>query len=264
MPAYNSRLFVRKAVESVLAQTFRDFELVIVDDHSSDGTLDALRDVSDPRIRIFSNSSRIGGGANWNRSVSLSTGSLIKVLCSDDIIYPSCLEEQVRILDDPVFSNVGLVGCWRDVIDPEGIKIMTRKWSLFQGHIPGRTALRRISRSGTNPLGEPGAVLFRRSLLKEAGPFDGANPFVLDIDMWSRLLLYSDLFVVPNVLAAFRVSSCSWSVRLARGQGRSYRRWLIRNSRDPRYRLRRGDVLLGLAKSFPLNWARFFIYRRLV
>ena len=262
IPSYNAVAYLRTTILSILSQTYQDYEIVILDDASTDGTMDAIRDIKDPRIRRYSNETNLGGGGNWNKAVRLARGNMIKVLCSDDLLYPRCLEKQVRILEDLRWAKVGLVSCWRNVIDEDGRRILSRKPSRMKGFMTGSDALRRIIRSGTNPVGEPAAVLFRRELLERAGPFDGSNPFVLDIDMWCRMLLYSGLFALPEELCAFRVSAASWSVHLARGQSLSYRNWLFRISRDPRYGLSRWDVFLGLNKSRGLNLARMLFYKR--
>ena len=260
IPAYAAAAFLRSAVQSVLDQTYGDLEVIVVDDASTDGTLESISGLSDPRIRRYSNPSNLGGGANWNRAASLARGKWIKILCSDDLLRPRCLEEQVRILEDPRWADVGLVCGWRDVIDAGGKRILTRTTGGLRHHVAGRAALRAIVRSGTNPLGEPAAVLFRRELLEKTGPFDGSNPFMLDIDMWSRMLLSADLYAVPSVVCAFRVSGDSWSVQLARRQSHSYRRWIDRISRDPRYGLGTGELLLGRFKSAGLNLARLAFY----
>jgi len=261
IPAYRAPRFLPEAVRSVLSQTCDDLEIVVVDDASGDGTLESIAGIDDPRLRRWSNPENLGGAGNWNRAVGLSRGRYIKILCSDDLLHPDCLEAQVRILEDPAWDRVGVVCCWREVVDASGKRIMVRKpWGL-RGHVPGRHALRRIVRSGTNPLGEPAAVLFRRELLDQSGPFDGSNPFVLDIDMWSRMLLHSDLYMVPRALCGFRVSAGSWSVQLARRQSESYRAWIAGLGRDPRTGLSPLDLAMGRWKSRAWNWARILFYR---
>ena len=103
IPAYNAVAYLRAAVRSVLDQTYQDFEIVIVDDASRDGTMDSIRDLSDPRIRRFSNPSNLGGGANWDRAVERSHGRLIKLLC------PHCGAEMKVIAfieDHKVIDNI--------------------------------------------------------------------------------------------------------------------------------------------------------------
>jgi len=261
IPAYQARAHLRKAVLSVLNQTRQDFEIVIVDDASQDGTLESICDLEDPRIRRYANPINLGGGANWNLAVERSKGKLIKLLCSDDILYPDCLEKQARILEDTHWDRVGLVCCWRDVIDANGRVLVKGKPRMPQGHIPGRHAVRKIVRSGTNPLGEPGSVLFRRELLTKVGTFDGSNPFVLDIDMWSRMLFHSDLYMIPEILCGFRISAESWSVRLARGHSQDYANWIDYIAGYPDSGITPGDRRLGRARAVLWSWARMLLYR---
>ena len=100
MTAYNRATFIGSSIESVLAQTFTDFELLIVDDRSTDGTLDVARDFErrDGRIRVVVNERNLGQFANRNRAASLARGSLLKYHDSDDLMYPHCLAVMVPML----------------------------------------------------------------------------------------------------------------------------------------------------------------------
>jgi len=260
VPAYRAAPFLRRTIQSVLEQTFKDFEIIVVDDASPDGTLDSIDDLDDPRIQRYSNPTNLGGGANWNRAVGLARGRLIKVLCSDDLLYPNCLKQQARLLEDPNWRSVGLVSCWRDIIDIEGRRILSRKSGQKRGFIPRDEARKWIVRSGTNPVGEPAAVMFRRELLNKAGPFNGANPFVLDIDMWIRMLLQADIYILPEIQCAFRVSSQSWSVRLAKKQAKSYLEWVRGLTMTPEFRLKRTDLRVGIIRSRLLGIGRGLFY----
>ncbi len=95
MPAYNSDRFIRHAIQGVLDQTFQDFELLIIDDASSDGTIAAIREFSDPRIRLVVNHKNIGGYTNFNQCLSLATGKYVFIHHCDDVMLPLCLEKTV-------------------------------------------------------------------------------------------------------------------------------------------------------------------------
>src|SRR5207248_11536007 len=86
IPAYNAIRFIDEAVRSVLAQSFGDLELVIVDDASHDGTAEAAESYGDARVRLFRNPTNIGAAANWNRVVSFARRRCVKVLCGDDVL----------------------------------------------------------------------------------------------------------------------------------------------------------------------------------
>jgi glycosyltransferase involved in cell wall biosynthesis len=92
---------------SALSQTYPSLEVVVVDDASTDGTLERVRELHDPRIRLYSNSRNLGHSGNWNRSLSLARGRLIKFLCADDVLYPDCLEAMVALFT--AHPSIGLV-----------------------------------------------------------------------------------------------------------------------------------------------------------
>jgi glycosyltransferase involved in cell wall biosynthesis len=98
--AYNRERFIADAIESVLSQTFRDFELLVVDDHSSDGTVQIARafERHDRRVRVVVNARNLGQFANRNHSAGLALGSFLKYHDSDDVMYPHCLETMVSML----------------------------------------------------------------------------------------------------------------------------------------------------------------------
>ena len=108
MCAYNAEAFLREAVDSILAQTLRDFELIVIDDASSDRTPELLAEYSDPRIRVIRNPSNLGPGAARNRGLRLARGKYIAVQDADDASVPNRLAQQVAYLD--AHPEVGLIG----------------------------------------------------------------------------------------------------------------------------------------------------------
>jgi glycosyltransferase involved in cell wall biosynthesis len=263
MPTYQGGRFVAAAVESVLAQTFADFELVVVDDASEDETVQTVSRLADPRVRIVRNAARLGLAGNWNQAASEARGRYVKLLAQDDLLYPRCVEVQVAAMERPENAGVSLVCSKRDIINPDGVAIIRdRAFPRVQGRLSGREAIRRIVRSGTNLLGEPGAILARAEVYRTTGPFDDTSPFMIDVERWVRMLEAGDLCVLPETLSAFRVSSSSLSTRISRSQGREARRFF----RDVRRRhpdvVRRRDVLLGCARATAYQWARQLIYLR--
>ena len=93
------REFIASTLESVLQQTYRHLEIVITDNDSTDGTVAQIRKFTDPRIRLIQNEANLGLGANWNKALSCATGTYVKLLCADDLIYPDCLQRQVEALE---------------------------------------------------------------------------------------------------------------------------------------------------------------------
>jgi glycosyltransferase involved in cell wall biosynthesis len=245
IPAYNGERYIGAAVDSVLAQTWADFELYVIDDASTDGTMDRVRRYSDPRLRILSNETNLGQEGNWNRVLREARGEFIKLLPQDDVLHPDCLRKQVEIFDNPANSSVVLACCSRNRL----------------GRIQGLRAVCESVRSGTNLIGEPGAVLMKADILPRAGLFSAADFYVIDLDLWARILLYGDLFVLPEPLCSFRVASGSASIRVASTQSKDFVAFIDRLARSGRYGLSPMDRRLGAINALKNRILRKVLYR---
>jgi len=227
IPVYNTERFILDAVASVLEQTYQDFELVIVDNASTDGTAALLARLGDSRIRVFHNDANIGAQGNFNRAVSLARGEYLKVLCADDVLYPACLEKQVAIFEADDRGEIAMVGCARDIIDERGKRWLRRRFPGGEGRLPGAAAIQKTVRSGTNIFGEPAAILVRTAVVTAAGAFDARFGFCLDLDLWCRLLQHGDLYMLDEALCGFRISNQSWSAALANRQQREFSEFVV-------------------------------------
>jgi len=261
IPTYNAARHIRQTVQSVLNQTFTDFELVICDDASTDDTLKILSEFSDPRIRILPSATNTGLAPNWNRSVENCRAPYVKLLCQDDLIYPTCLEKQLAILSNPAHTDIALVSARRDIIDNTG-RIRARGRALWPtGRVRGPLAIKRIVRSGTNPLGEPAAVMFRAEAFHRAGGFRDDHPYMIDVDFWCRLLRDSNMYYCPEILAAFRVSRSALSTALANSQSRQARTFFSTLAADPLSCVTQTDARIGSIKATLLAPLRRLAYR---
>lgn len=225
VPAYNNAPFIEATVDSVLAQTYADFELVVADHSSTDSTWDRLqRYAADPRVRLLQTPAGGGAERNWNRVTDEATGELVKLVCGDDLLYPELLARQVSAFDaaDAAGDGVAMVASPRDIVDAAGRPVV-RNLGLgrLTGRVPGRQALRRSVLAGANIFGEPCCVLLRRRVLTVIGGWHGTPGFLIDQATYCRALLQGDLVATPGPLAAFRISAGQWSVRLAAEQARS-------------------------------------------
>jgi glycosyltransferase involved in cell wall biosynthesis len=265
IPVYNCERFVGGAIESVLNQGFTDFELLILDDCSTDNSPAVIGAFKDTRIRVLRNESNLGLAGNWNKSIAESRGRYCKILPHDDVLYPGCLQRQVEILENPSHCNVSLVSCARDIVDSSGEILLTRN-SGMSGVVDGLQAVRTIVRRGTNILGEPAAIMFRKVMAGQCGLFDEQLLYVIDIDYWCRMLDHGDLFVIPEPLCAFRVWSRSTSVCMFERQSYHFTQFAagIRRKKGPRITFT--DILLGAVRSHAymlLRWAFYwYLYAR--
>lgn len=224
MPTYCGARTITSAIDSVLAQSFTDFELIVIDDASPDDTVGVVAACDDPRVKLLRNTRNLGPQGNWNRCLDEARAPLVKLLPHDDLLHPHCLQQQVQALSSPDAADVALTFCPRDVIGPDGrVLLRHRGWP---GGRPGRadraTLLSACLRQGTNVIGEPGAVLFRRSAAQAVGGFDMRHPYVIDLDYWFRLLAQGPAWYIPVPLASFRVWQGSWSVSIGMHQAADF------------------------------------------
>jgi glycosyltransferase involved in cell wall biosynthesis len=222
IPAYKGAAYIAETIESVLAQSLRDLELIVVDDCSPDGTAEIVAAYHDPRVRLYRNESNLGPQGNWNRCLHESRGRYFKLLPQDDVLMPDCLEKQVAVLEADASESISLVFCARTIVLPNGRRVMQRGYPGMGGEIPGRYLLNRCVRRGSNLIGEPGAGMFRRSLAAKVGGYDASNPYVVDLDYWFRLLQMGNAYYLDEPLITFRVSGSSWSVDIGRQQGQDF------------------------------------------
>ena len=250
IPSYNNEEFIASTLESVLRQTYSNFEVLITDDCSTDGTISVISKFSDPRIRLVKNERNLGIGGNWQKALSAATGEYVKLLCGDDILYPDCLRRQVEALEDPANSGVTLAVCACDVINTRNEIVLPRRSRLGKGQIKGPRVIRRCVRRGTNFVGEPAVGLFRRDVADLSTTFDFNNPYMVDMDLWAELLKHGDAFIDETALAGFRISTTAMSTKVGRRQAAYFRRFVRRIRANPVYGITRADVFSGYFLSF--------------
>lgn len=260
VPTFNNVDFVEDTIESVLAQTWTDFEVVIADHSSTDGTWEAVQRFSgDARIRLLRTPAGGGAPANWKRVTDAATGTFVKLVCGDDLIDPDCLAEQVMVMR----SNPGvvLVSCRRTLIDANGNPITSaRGLAGLVGRVPGRTAARRAVTVGSNIFGEPACVLLRRNALEAAGGWAQSEPYVIDQQTFCNVLMSGDFYAIDRSLASFRLSASQWSVDLAAEQSKQVVAFHHRLAADQPGLLSRVDLLHGDTRARAMAYVRRFAY----
>jgi glycosyltransferase involved in cell wall biosynthesis len=203
LASYNHARFVEEAVESVLNQTLRDLELVVVDDGSTDGTVERVQAIRDPRLSLYQNSSNRGRHSrNW--AIARTHGTFVAIQNSDDRWHPDKLAQQLQFLEE--HPNHGLCFTAVDVCDDSGSPcpehpIFGELWRTEQHDRFGW--LRRFFLMG-NCLAHA-SVLMRRELLDEIGLYDPALFQLPDLDLWIRAAAVADLAVLPRALTTVRI-----------------------------------------------------------
>lgn len=225
VPVFNGMPHLRAAVDSILTQTHTDLDVVLVDGGSSDDSLAYMQSIDDPRVRIEQMPKGTSAAANWTAATQAATAEYVKLVCQDDLLAPDAVERQLADLQ----SHPGAVMAvaQRDVIDAAGKIVYAPRGTLglHAGVMGGMTALHAAYVHGTNVFGEPLAVLFRRAPLLDAMPWDDTIPLVLDLSTYEKVAEHGDVVVRKESVGAFRVSSSSWSTRLASEQIAQYEAW---------------------------------------
>ncbi len=227
VPVHNGMRFLPETLASVLGQYRAPDEVVVVENGSTDGTLEWLRDLGDPRVRVVVQPRLVSPAENWTTAVASATGDLVKLVCADDLLDPVALAEQAKALAD--HPGAVLVAAWRRIIDPHGRVISARRGlGPLRGEISGEAAIRSCALRGANAFGEAAAVLFRRAELQAAMPWDDSLPYLIDLELYSRVAAGRTVVMLPRVHASFRVSSGSWSRKLSRQQVDDFNGWVDR------------------------------------
>ncbi len=195
LAAYNGGAYLREAVDSVLAQTFDDFELLIVDDGSTDGSVAGLP--PDPRIRVLRNERNIGQIPSLNRGLREARGVYVARLDHDDVCLPRRLEAQVSVLDR--LPRVALVATWADIVDTDG-----RLWTPVRPRIRSFDEFAAAVVAGQVFLVHP-SLMFRRDIVLELGGFDESLSAAEDHDLYRKLVLArQEARVVEKTLLLYR------------------------------------------------------------
>lgn len=222
IPTYNGREHLKECIDSVRAQTFQNFEVVICDDQSSDGTLDFARELAqgDERFRFIQNPRRFGLVGNWNNCVAVSRGEWIKFVFQDDLLLPLCLERMMAVAGK---SNVFFVACRRGFQFEPGTTDEARelyvanadkieKFFSKSDTVAARDFAEKILEEiGNNFVGEPTVTLIHRELFMQNGGFNENLIMCCDSEYWYRIGTQVGVTFVPEMLAIFRVHSSSTS-----------------------------------------------------
>lgn len=266
IPTCNRANLVKRALHSVLEQTFRDFEVIVVDDASQDNTKEVVASFADERVKYIKHDKNRGGSAARNSGIKAAKGKYIAFLDDDDEWMPTKIEKQVRKFTE-LKKNVGVVYCgYCCVYDGRVVKEVLPK---SRGNIYEESLMRCII-NGITPL-------VRRECFDITGYFDESLPSCQDWDMWIRVAKYYDVDFVPEIEAKVHMSGSQVSAGLTNRI--EARKMILEKYMDDlkgapsvlSYHLQRLGSLYALAgsrseglrfirnsiRASPLNWRRY-------
>lgn len=202
VPAYNAMNYLPKTLENVLRQTFNDFEVIVINDGSSDEIEQWVSQITDPRVTLISQKNQGLAGAR-NTGIDHSSGDYIAFLDADDLWEPTKLEKQVHSLDEN--PDVGLIYTWVAYINDKG----DSTGRVFKNQVEGDVWEKLIEHN----IVECGSVaMVRRACFDTVGVFDrNLGSYVEDWDMWLRIASRYPFKLVKEPLVYYRQSSSSAS-----------------------------------------------------
>jgi len=270
IPTFNGAAFLAETLASAVAQTFEDFEVVVVDDCSTDGSAEIADGFarSDSRVRVIRNTQRAGSGAaNAKVYVAQSRGEWIKPLNQDDLMTPTCL---ARMLE--ASARGPLVVCWHACVFEADVSEQVRGWyaegPTLAGELPGDFAdadavcAAVLRRPTENFIGPTSSGFVHRDCFAKHGLFDPAFSFFPDLDYWTRVGTREGMAIVAEPVLTFRVHNASISAGIRSDPRRAFRMGLqqlrrkLQFARQPGFEnLRR--VAAGLSPAIDLEeWLR--------
>jgi glycosyltransferase involved in cell wall biosynthesis len=195
MTVYNGEKFLREAIDSVLNQTFQDFELIIIDDGSTDSTVQTIKSYNDPRIQLIENCQNRGQSYSRNLGIKESNGEYIAIMDADDIALPKRLEIQYEYLKSN--TEISLCGSWIEVIGEEGDFKKIRK-------VPTENFEIKADLIFNCPIIHPTVIFVKKDFVENGFFYDEEFKYAQDMELWSRAMFKLNFYNLPIPLLKMR------------------------------------------------------------
>jgi glycosyltransferase involved in cell wall biosynthesis len=224
VPTYNGAAYLAETLDSILAQTFSNLDVLVVDDQSTDDTVEIAHSyaVRDARIRIFQNHHNLGLVGNWNRCVELAKGEWIKFVFQDDLLTPDCIEKMINALNKSPGKEKAIF-CKKDhliesINHPRDLKLLMNKINFFWDIFPDKVDIKPsdvikviLNWPARNIFGEPSLFLIHREIFDRIGGFDDSFHHICDLEYWLRIGVNFPILMVPDTLVRIRIHENSAS-----------------------------------------------------
>ena len=204
---YNGELYLKECIESMLNQTFHDFEYIILNNGSTDGTTRILQQYTDPRLRII-HQENLGISRSLNKGIELSNSDMIARLDADDYSFPQRLEKQITFME----KHPDVVLCGSRILELTGEKLSEQRVAFVESD----QAIKK-SMSLFNPFAHS-AVIFRKNIFFKAGGYNCQLKYGQDYDLWLRMLSFGEARILKEELGVARIFEESESHRNPRKQ----------------------------------------------
>jgi len=210
IPAYNHEKYIAHTITSILEQTFQDFEIIISDDNSSDGTIQIARNFKDPRIKIIENKENQGPSINSNITIKNASSNLIALIASDDMMKKDRLEKTFNFLNSN--PNIDAVFTWAQTIDVNNEEINHKMMGVFNRSYSSKYKILNHFFYNGNFICAP-SCLIKKEVLTKLGGFVPCLWQLQDFDMWIKILTDGfDIGFIKEKLTYYRIGNANLSL----------------------------------------------------
>ncbi len=199
LPAYNAEAYIKGSIESILAQTFKDFEFIIINNASTDRTVEIVESFKDPRIKLITNPSNLGLIGSLNVGLKAARAKYVARMDHDDIAFPERLQKEYEYLE--AHPEIVIVGTWSNIMDSQGSFIRLHRNPILNGVIKYELM---FSNSLTHP-----SIMMRREIILKEGGYDPEWVNTEDYNLYSRIIRKYKLANIPEPLLNYRVHGAS-------------------------------------------------------
>jgi glycosyltransferase involved in cell wall biosynthesis len=204
IPAYNTEHTIIETITSVQRQTFSDFEIIVINDGSTDGTLEVIKTIKEPRLKVFSYEN-CGVSSARNHGISQAKGEFIAFLDADDLWTPDKLELQLAALQKK--PEIGVAYSWIYNMGEKGEFFQVGHQVFFEGNVLAELLISNFLANGSNPL-------IRKQAIESVGKFDSTLTYGEDWEFYLRLAVHWSFVVVPKPQILYRQSSSAATTKV--------------------------------------------------
>jgi glycosyltransferase involved in cell wall biosynthesis len=206
LPCFNAELYIAEAIQSILEQTYTNFELIVLDDGSTDNTKSVIRKFNDLRIKLYTENQNKGIVYQLNKGLKIANGEYIARMDADDISYPERIQKQVSFLEEPENRAIEILGT-------DAISIgLSQKRIIHQNYLPKQISFMLNFKC---PILHP-TVMMRSSILKKGFRYEEEYLFAEDFAMWRKLDNGSNIAILNEILLNYRIHNKQTNADISR------------------------------------------------
>ena len=204
IPVYNGEQTIATTMESVLSQTYKNIEIIVVDNCSDDRTAEIVAGFKDQRIRYYRNETNLGMVGNWNKCIDYITGEYVLFVCADDLLHKDSVYKKAKVLSSK--EDTSIVFSASNIINHDG-KILMHRHTFKKNCIISGKQIAKMAYHRGNIYGEPTNVMIRMKSLDKVGKFASNTYYSTDLEMWLRLSAVGNVGYINDELMSYRVAS---------------------------------------------------------